>query len=50
VFLKDWIGDSASPDMERDAVITDITVRASDGPPADLDTIRVTVADLPPSA
>ena len=47
VFLKDWIGGSASPDTDAD--VTDITARASDGPPAAPDVFRVTVADLPPS-
>ena len=47
VFLKDWIGDSAS--LDTDADVTDITARASDGPPAAPDVFRVTVADLPPS-
>jgi diguanylate cyclase (GGDEF)-like protein len=51
VFLKDWIGDSASLDIDTgtDAVVTDVTARASDGPPAAPDVFRVTVADLPPS-
>src|ERR1700691_1416715 len=50
VFLKDWIGESASLDTDTDADVTDIAARASDGPPAAPDIFRVTVADLPPSA
>jgi EAL domain-containing protein (putative c-di-GMP-specific phosphodiesterase class I) len=49
VFLKDWIGDSASLETDADADVTDISARASDGPPAAPDIFRVTVADLPPS-
>ncbi len=55
LFLKDWIGgsgspDTDSPDTDADADVTNITARASDRPPAAPDVLRVTVADLPPSA
>jgi diguanylate cyclase (GGDEF)-like protein len=49
-FLRDWIGGAASLDTDADADVTDITARASDRPPAAPDIVRVTVADLPPSA
>ena len=52
LFLKDWIGGSGSLDTDTgaDADVTDTTARASDRPPAAPDVVRVTVADLPPSA
>ncbi len=47
-FLRDWIGGATSRDTNAD--VTDITARAFDRPPAAPDVVRVTVADLPPSA